>query len=260
MSRDTAARRRRDDCEAWHAESFCVASELDELQEQGERLGDENARLRDQLAEVEGWYRLLQVDHAALQRKVAQSGRRVTELQAEANRLGSENRELQVLVLRAGQADPGIDQGEDSSMTRIFDFVRAARRNRWAAAAVVAIVTLLARDAGVQGLMRGAVERTRQAATGDEDSARSGFLRYAAMIHGRDQEERARRDYNEHEAQLKGDALLEAQDRLRAAKRRHREARLAFLPELARQCEQAGVPLPKETAEALAGLKEEAAE
>ena len=66
--------------------------------------------------------------------------------------------------------------------------------------------------------------------------------------------DRARQYYNEHEAALAGDALLEAQDRLRAAKARDRQARLAFLPELARQCRLADVPLPEEAAGALATL------
>ena len=65
----------------------------------------------------------------------------------------------------------------------------------------------------------------------------------------------AARDYNERESTLKGDALLEAQDRLRAAKSRYRQARLAFWPELAEQCRQAGVPVPREAAEALVVVK-----
>ena len=46
-------------------------------------------------------------------------------------------------------------------------------------------------------------------------------------------------------------------DRLRTAKRRYREARLAFWPELAEQCKEAGVPLPREAAEALVVMKNE---
>ncbi len=77
------------------------------------------------------------------------------------------------------------------------------------------------------------------------------------MIQARDEAEKARLEYNERESTLKGDALLEAQDRLRSAKARYRQARLAFLPELARQCEQVKLPVPKEATEALALLKQE---
>ena len=143
-------------------------------------------------------------------------------------------------------------------MRRISDFIRSARRHKWATAAVVTIATLLARDPTVQGAIGSALSRARQVVRGDASEDRtpadSGFLRYAAMIHGREQAERARREYNENEARLKGDALLEAQDRLRTAKARDRQARLAFLPELARQCELARVPLPREAADALAEL------
>jgi hypothetical protein len=283
MSRGTAARRRRDDGDgdAWGAESFGVATERDDLQEQGERLGAENARLVEEMREVEGWYRLLQVDHAALQARMAQSGRRMTELQAEANRLAAENQELQALVSRpvadaAGGDDnrdgqgqgqgqgQGSGSGDDSTMRRITDFIRSARRHKWATAAIVTIATLLARDPNVQGALGSALGRVRQAVgsgtSEDRAGADSGFLRYAAMVHGREQVERARREYNENEARLKGDALLEAQDRLRTAKARDRQARLAFLPELARQCERARMPLPREAADALAALNQESAD
>jgi len=275
MSRSTAARRRRDDVDVWGA--IAVASQEGDLLEQNDRLGAENARLKEELGEVEGWYRLLQADHAALQAKMAQSGRRVTQLQAEANRLMGENQELRALVARPlvglavvegdrGEPGPGPapgtkpESGGDCSMRRITDYISSVRRHRWATAAVVTIAGLLARDPAVQGALGSAFNRAKEAVRGDsgEDRSRaeSGFLRYAAMIHGREQFERARREYNENEATLKGDALLEAQDRLRTAKARDRQARLAFLPELARQCERARVPLPREAAEALAELNE----
>ena len=145
-------------------------------------------------------------------------------------------------------------------MGRIVNFVQAVGRHKWATAAVVALATLLARDPAVRGVIGSAAERARQAVRGVEDPAESGFLRYAAMLNSREQAERARREYNANEGTLKGDALLEAQDRLRAAKARDRQARLAFLPELARRCRQAGVPLPREAAEALAALNAESAE
>jgi hypothetical protein len=268
-----AARRRRDDGDVWAAGPVGVASELEELQEQGERLGAENARLKEEARELEGWYRLLQVEHGSLRSRLEQSGRRMTELQAEANRLSAENQELRALVSRAApdaagpganRDEPGQGTGEESSMNRIFDVIRSIRRHRWATAAVVAIATLLARDPSVQGSLGSALNRARQAIRGDAAEGRtqadSGFLRYAAMIQGREQLDRARREYNENESRLKGDALLEAQDRLRAAKVRDRQARLAFLPELARQCELAGMPLPQDAAVALADLKNASAD
>src|SRR3954468_14245588 len=111
MSRSMAARRRRDDDDVWGAESVGVACERDDLQEQGERLGAENARLKEEMGEGEGWYRLLQVEHAALQTRMAQSARRMTELRAEANRLAAENQELQALVCRPFTDAAGLDPG-----------------------------------------------------------------------------------------------------------------------------------------------------
>ena len=146
-------------------------------------------------------------------------------------------------------------------MTRISGFVRTILRHRWATAAAVAIATLLARDPSVRGALGSALDQILRSAGierfADRSTATSGFLRYAALVQSRDQAEQARRDYNERESTLKGDALLEAQDRLRAAKSRYRQARLAFWPELAEQCRQAGVPLPREAAEALVVVKNE---
>ena len=261
MSRDTRARRRHDNGHVGHAEPYRVASELDELQEQNDRLGTENTRLRDQLAEVEGWYRLLQADHTVLQTKAARSSRRVSELQAESNRLASDNQDLQSLVVRYEEAGRGITHQERTFMARISDFLRTIRRHRWATAAAVAIATLVARDPSVRRVLGSALNETLRFAgierSADRSAATSGFLRYAALIQSRDQAEQARRDYNERESTLKGDALLEAQDRLRAAKNRYRQARQAFWPELAEQCRQAGVPVPREAAEALVVVKNE---
>ena len=116
MSRDTRARRRHDSVHVGLTELHRDGSELDEVQEQADRLGTENDRLREQVAEVEGWYRLLQADHTALQTKAARSSRRVTELQAESNRLASENQDLQSLVFRyevsgGGTVRPGWPSG-----------------------------------------------------------------------------------------------------------------------------------------------------
>jgi len=264
MSRGAAARRRRTDAESWLA--VCGPGECTDNNDNdndneidNDRSRQEIEGLRGKVAEVEGWYRLLQEDHLALQKSHDRTGRRAVELQAEVNRLEAENHELGAWLSRLGAAgEAPREHHGDSKMNRFASFVREVRNHRWTAAAVMAIVTLLARDAAVQGLAARAVDRARQAVGAGNDPARdpatSGFLRYAAMINSRDQLERTRRLYNEGEASLKGDALLEAQDSLRAAKARYREARLAFLPELARQCERARVALPAEAAEALAAL------
>jgi hypothetical protein len=261
MSRGAVARQRQSDSEAWRAESFRVTCERDELRERGEHLDTENARLCEQLDEVEGWYRLLQKDHAALQDEATRAGKRVTELQSETNRLAAENQALQAFASGSSTRGRTNDLRERPFMFRIRDFVRVLRRYKWAAAATLTVATLLARDAGVQELVGSAVERTRNAFRDSKGAAHSGadsgYIRYAAMVNSREQAERARREYNESEGKLKGDALLEAQDRLRAAKARFLEARLAFLPELARECGRANVALPAEASDALASLKAE---
>ena len=208
--------------------------------------------LREQVAEVEGWYRLLR---------------------AERNRLEGENRDLNALVARLSETeaeaenrrgDAHLHLEERPKMMHIMTAVRAARRHKWAAAALVAIGTLLARDPGVNRGVEAVAARARRAFDRGDDRARdaadSGFVRYAAMINARDQADRARDQYNRAEATLKGDALLEAQDRLRASKARYLQARLAFLPELARQCHEAAVPVPGELADAIDALKTEVRE
>ena len=120
----------------------------------------------------------------------------------------------------------------------IRGIVQKSIQYKWAAAAALAVVTFAARDPWVSSLLGSAATRVRETVGGRDrsDGASDGYVRYAAMIQAREQMERARKDYNEREGQLKGDALLEAQDHLRAAKTRYRQARLAFLPELARRC------------------------
>ncbi len=258
MCRNAAARRRRSEAEERLA--VCGRVEADdvseELREEGDRLREANETLRDRIAEVEGWYRLLQVNHSALQVNHDRTSRRTSELQVEVNRLEAENHELNAWLSRLGEPGHATRQhDEESRMNRFARLIRGIRNHRWTAAAVMAIVTLLARDASVQGVLAGAADTARQAVGRKEDPGRSGFVRYAAMVNSRDQLERARQVYNQGEATLKGDALLEAQDALRAAKARYREARLAFLPELARQCELAKVALPTEATEALASLE-----
>lgn len=260
-----AAARRRDFTDRTAGFEFGLAATEADGEARCERLEGENARLREQIEEVQGWYHLLKVDHAALQDRHRQGGRETTEIQAERDRPDGEDGELQALAFARegpGRDTRGSRKGE--LMTGLFRYLKGLRRNRWAAAALVAIGTLLARDPIIQGGAASVVSQARRALSGGDelprDATASGFVNYAAMLHAREQAERARLDYNSNEATLKGDSLLEAQDRLRGAKARYRQARLAFLPELARQCERAGMPLPRETAEALAVLKAETRE
>src|SRR5258706_8088487 len=111
MSRGATARRRRSDTEARLAVCGRVDSEGDgddaegvELINRDERLRDENAGLRERVAEVEGWYRLLQEDHNRLQDENHRISRRGTELQTEVNRLEVENEERGALIMRLGVA------------------------------------------------------------------------------------------------------------------------------------------------------------
>jgi hypothetical protein len=261
MSRSMATRRRGLRAQVVDDASLAADSLVDESEQRAERLDADNARLRAELAEVEGWYGLLRADHASLRARHEQVGRKAGELHAELDRLGSRNRELEALVDRP--AGPGRAAGsvkDGTTMIRINDGLRSLRRHKWASAALVAFATLLARDPGVQGLFHSALSKVRELGKGGDparDPSASGFVLYAAMIQARDDAEKARADYNDREATLKGDALLEAQDRLRAAKARYRQARLAFLPELARQCEQVKLPVPREATEALAMLRQE---
>jgi len=78
----------------------------------------------EEMSEVEGWYRLLQVDHAALQARMAQTGRRVTEPPGRGESLAVENQELQ-----ASSPDPSptgpvsratvMNKDKDKGKTRI---------------------------------------------------------------------------------------------------------------------------------------------
>ena len=264
MGRGAAARRRESTDRTAGFEFGLAGTEADGEARCG-RLEGENARLRERIVEVQGWYQLLRVDHAALRDRHRQVGREMTEVRVEMDRPGGEDTELQALA--SAREGPGRDtrgSGRGQMMTGLVRYLRDLRRNRWAAAALVAIGTLLARDPIIQGGVASVVSQARRAVSGGDESPRdataSGFVNFAAMLHAREQAERAKLDYNTNEATLKGDSLLEAQDRLRGAKARYRQARLAFLPELARQCERAGMPLPRETAEALAALKAETRE
>jgi len=261
-----AAARRRDSAGRTEGFPLVLAGTEADCEARCERLEGENARLREEIAEVQGWYVLLKVDHAALEKRHRQVGCKTAELQAEKDRLDVENRELRALAFaREGHgSDDTRGSGEVPLMARIFRHLNGLRKNRWAAAALVAIGTLLARDPIVREGAASVVSRVKRAANGGDESPRdtsaAGFVNYATMLDAREQAERARLDYNSNEAALKGDSLLEAQDRLRAAKARYRQARLAFLPELARHCERAGMPLPREASEALAALNAETRE
>lgn len=261
MSRGTMSRRRGARAPEEAAEECPVNLHLvEESDRRADRLDAENQGLREALEESEAWYRLLVADHAALGKKHEQVGRKAGELRAEVDRLGSSNRELEALVGRPeGPGRSAVRSKERSDMMRIGKLMRSAREHKWGAALAVALATLLARDPGVRELFSAALAKVRPAGEAGEsarDPSASGFVRYAVMIQAGDEAEKARSEYNRREADLKGDDLLEAQDRLRAAKARHRQARLAFLPELARRCELARLPVPREAAEALASLRQ----
>jgi hypothetical protein len=231
----------------------------EEREDSSTRLEAQNAILREQVAEVEGWYRLLQAEHTNLQTLHGRCGREAIGLRATVHRLEVENKELQDILARAGRGD---SRTQELTRMRIQGLFRSVVKYKWVAATALALGALAARDPWVGGLFGSAATRVRDAVgrrDGQEQAtADSGYVRYAAMVQAREQAERARDDYNAREASLKGDALLEAQDRLRAAKARYLRARLAFLPELARRCDEVGVPLPREAAEALVALKTEA--
>src|SRR5947209_11802820 len=99
MSRRAPARRRAD-TEAWAAVCGRVEGEdgWDEGEGPIEQFCAENARLCERLTEVEGWYRLLQQDHASLQANDRRTSQRLTELQGEVNRLAVENQELNAVL------------------------------------------------------------------------------------------------------------------------------------------------------------------
>jgi hypothetical protein len=261
MSRGAASRRRGPREPTWDEECPGVAVLVEDSERRAERLEAENTRLQDALAEAEAWYRLLQADHASLEARHAQVGRKAAQLQAEADRLGSENRELEALLDRPlGPVQTAGPSKDDTTMNHIKAALRSAGRHKWASAVLVALATLVARDPGVQGLASSALARVRDLGGRDRADAASpsGFVLYAAMAQAREESEKARLDYNQREASLKGDALLEAQDQLRASKARYRQARLAFLPELIHQCQQARLPVPRQAMEEYASLEHEA--
>ena len=98
MSRAMATRRRGLRTHSLDDESSMGESIVDESEQRAERLDADNARLRDELTEAEGWYRLLQADHGSLQARHGQVGRKAGELQAKVDRLVLKNQELEALV------------------------------------------------------------------------------------------------------------------------------------------------------------------
>src|SRR4051812_10450004 len=188
MSRGSVARRRRcPEADPWLEERGEPQGQADERDQTIGRLTRENEELKSQVEEVEGWYLLLQADHAALQHREGRADLRATDLQAEVHRLSVENEELRALVARNEDAGPQAGRsGDGFPMTRITEVLQSIRRHKWATAAVVAIGTLLARDPAVQGLAGSVAARVRQAVDRHRDGARdeadSGFLRYATLI------------------------------------------------------------------------------
>lgn len=262
MGRGMTARRRMARAPAPAEDEIGAEAFVDDSESRADRLDEEAGRLQAELTEVEAWYRLLRADHASLQARHGQVGRKNSEIRAEADRLRSRIRELEALADRPDGSGRVADHREQGiTMMTPKKWPAAARRHKWATAALFALATLVARDPAVQALFASAIARVRQAGKGDgsaADAASNGYVRYAAMIQARDEADRARAEYNAHESTLKGDALLEAQDRLRAAKVRYRRARLAFLPELAARCELAHLPVPQDAARELALLGQEA--
>lgn len=229
-----------------------------ELEERVEALDAENAALKDQVTEVESWYRLLQIEHDDLRKRHGRCGLEAVAIRDELNRLEVESRELRDIVARCH--DVATHHQDITHMKRFAELVKSAARHKLATFAVVAIGTLLVRDPAVSGFFSTASDRLAQAIKGRDQALDpdDGYLRYARMVNARQAAEAARSAYNEHEAGLKGDALLEAQDRLRNVLAADRQARLAFLPELARRCQAANVPVPGEIAVALTEIEAEA--
>ena len=213
-------------------------------------------------AEAQARLRLLREDLGRLRDDRGRSARHAAAPAVEVGRLRDEAEALRAHVdrLEAGRADrplnPMTHREGATHMNRIHQLARLARRNKAATAAVLAVGALVARDPAVSGAVRTAADAAASA-VGRGDRAEDGYVAYARMVTAGDAYEAARAAYNATEAELSGDALLAAQDRLRAARLRDREARLAFLPALARRCREASVAVPEADAEALAALEAE---
>jgi len=227
----------------------------------GARLIEENEGLRTRLIEVEGWYRLLQSDHEALRKIHLRTTTEATRLQAECHRLAAANDQLQTAHDHGNPSESvGIDtkrsyptaRHQESHRMKLFHAFKRVLTNRWALPAV-ALVALAAREPSVRGLAAAAVRSLTPGAANDPSA---GYLGYARLVNARDAYERARDAYNARAESLKGDALLESQDALRAARLRYQKARAEFLPALRLACVRADVPFPSEAAAMIAGLKD----
>ncbi|RUL88261.1 mitotic spindle assembly checkpoint protein MAD1 [Tautonia sociabilis] len=223
-----------------------------------DRLQGETDRLRRRVDEVEGRFRLVHRDRESIRKDRDRANSRVRELQAELNRLADEHEGLRAHLdrLRADSPHPATIVMEGApQMNSVATLLGKAWRNKAVTVAALAVGLLVARDPAVSGAVRSVAESAASAVgRGDREN---GYLGYARMVAASLEYEAARRAYNESADSLDGDALLEAQDNLRAARLRDREARLAFLPELARRCAEAGVPVPQRDAVALEDLKAE---
>jgi hypothetical protein len=226
------------------------------------QLIEENKALRTQVVAVEARNRMLQTTQADLRKVHLNTTRHAAQLQAECNRLATENRQLQQLAEHpggpsgaAGRSATGRGPTVRHQEARFMKFVSILKgvvTSRWGLPAV-AVAVLMARDPAVRGLASSAAERLGAVSPGaaDTDPA-AGYLGFARLVNARAAYEAARASYNAKAESLKGDALLEAQDALRAAKARYAQARAAFVPALRDACTRADVPFPGQ-ADALAG-------
>ena len=264
MSRNARRRRERLVLHNWDASGaladVAIVPGPAEDREAIDRLGEENDRLRERAEELEGRYRLACRDRESIRADRARAYSRASRLQAELNRMADEHEGLRAHVdrLESGRETiETINMEGVAPMNRVASLMNLVRKNKAASAAVLAVGALVARDPVVSGAVRSVAESAASAVTrGDRGGqAEDGYVRYARMVAAADEYDAARRVYNASSETLAGDELLEAQDELRAARLRDREARLAFLPELARRCADAGVPVPEADAVALADLK-----
>ncbi|WP_145266578.1 hypothetical protein [Tautonia plasticadhaerens] len=264
MSRNARRRRERLVLHDWDAPGalagVAIVPGTAEDREAIDRLGEENDRLRERAEELGRRYRLACRDRESIRADRNRAHARSTRLQAELDRLSDEYEGLRSRVERA-RADPWhpetIGMEEVRRMNRFATLLGFIRRNKAASVAVLAVGALVARDPIVSGAARSVAETAASAVTrgGRDGPAEDGYVQYARMVAAAAEYDAARRDYNASSDALAGDELLEAQDGLRAARLRDREARLAFLPELSRRCADAGVPVPEDAAAALADLQ-----
>ncbi len=246
-------------CNDFEPSRNTLSTSIVEVEPDGPRL----QKLQERVAEVEGWYRLLTGEHAALRSDRDRLARHAEALQSELTRIKDEAEALRLHVDRLEtecdpeELSPRAMQGT-SPMNWIVNLSQRVWKQKAVLVAVVALATMIARDPAVSNILGSTtawIASTMERS--DQESESDGYVRYAQMVTATSQYEEVKQWYNENEASLSGDTLLEAQDRLRAARLRDLEARLAFLPELARHCAEAGVPVPEGDAAALAAIEAE---